>query len=61
MRREWIEIIWLTVALVTPRSSPSMRREWIEIACAVGTGSDSGSPSMRREWIEMQSFQTLFL
>ena len=53
MRREWIEIFcdwpWKKVG-----SSPSMRREWIEIseylrlrlAC-------NSSPSMRREWIEM--------
>ena len=36
-------------------SSPSMRREWIEIPCALSVILCSAlSPSMRREWIEMR-------
>ena len=35
-------------------SSPSMRREWIEITSYSGQNkSDILSPSMRREWIEI--------
>ena len=35
-------------------TSPSMRREWIEIGFVwCPNHSDQSSPSMRREWIEM--------
>ena len=34
-------------------ASPSMRREWIEIAESYEGDDYAGSPSMRREWIEM--------
>ena len=34
-------------------SSPSMRREWIEISILRLCHWRRGSPSMRREWIEM--------
>ena len=34
--------------------SPSMRREWIEMSCNMGSAvSGDESPSMRREWIEI--------
>ena len=37
--------------------SPSMRREWIEIAQPGRRGSAAlRSPSMRREWIEMSPY-----
>ena len=35
-------------------SSPSMRREWIEILSEIKLYPKSLSPSMRREWIEMR-------
>ena len=36
--------------------SPSMRREWIEIASyAKAAGTNKRSPSMRREWIEIHA------
>ncbi len=34
-------------------SSPSMRREWIEMFTMLYILRDYASPSMRREWIEM--------
>ena len=43
--------LWLR--LVRKNSSPSMRREWIEITQKVGDDMAHGSPSMRREWIEI--------
>ena len=33
--------------------SPSVRRAWIEMACALAMLDASGSPSVRRAWIEM--------
>ena len=36
--------------------SPSMRREWIEIASTPDFFNISVSPSMRREWIEMPRY-----
>ena len=35
--------------------SPSMRREWIEIAVRISADTNNTSPSMRREWIEIGS------
>ena len=53
MRREWIEILYLTFNS-TQNTSPSMRREWIEIDTykLIVLRCDL-SPSMRREWIEI--------
>ena len=39
--------------LISSLQSPSMRREWIEIAHTKITKPEKESPSMRREWIEM--------
>ena len=38
------------------RPSPSMRREWIEIAMLCGIPGCCESPSMRREWIEIDCY-----
>ena len=35
------------------RPSPSMRREWIEMAKQFYVAGKRESPSMRREWIEI--------
>ena len=44
MRREWIEIFLLVVYPLI-RGSPSMRREWIEMAYYTGIAADqSGLP-----------------
>ena len=42
-------------------SSPSMRREWIEITDIVTRTRAGESPSMRREWIEMVYVKEEFL
>ena len=50
-------------SVFNPPSSPSMRREWIEIRMLYICISDGlPSPSMRREWIEITSpFSLIFL
>ena len=35
-------------------TSPSMRREWIEMSSRIVSAFSLPSPSMRREWIEIQ-------
>ena len=53
MRREWIEIKPPVLKAFTI-SSPSMRREWIEmLKWSSCVRKISESPSMRREWIEI--------
>ena len=37
--------------------SPSMRREWIEMAWVLTPPKSETSPSMRREWIEIFSLR----
>ena len=45
---------WLRGMVAQPfLSSPSMRREWIEIHYFFSDSFFPSSPSMRREWIEM--------
>ncbi len=57
MRREWIEIIAVTVGIAFLQRSPSMRREWIEILIHdYFFAKTLESPSMRREWIEIPCF-----
>ena len=55
MRREWIEIQIRQMVVMLSRSSPSMRREWIEMIASGASLIGRASPSMRREWIEMGS------
>ena len=43
----------ILLSCVTDTTSPSMRREWIEIDKGTSTAVHLLSPSMRREWIEM--------
>ena len=54
MRREWIEIQIRQMVVMLSRSSPSMRREWIEMIASGASLIGMASPSMRREWIEMR-------
>ena len=42
------------------KSSPSMRREWIEMVFTVPDTDPALSPSMRREWIEISSLSGTF-
>ena len=44
-------------AVLAAAASPSMRREWIEMASPCLIDLIRGSPSMRREWIEMRTPQ----
>ena len=44
------------VCCIPLRTSPSMRREWIEIFLGSGLFPNLWSPSMRREWIEINCF-----
>ena len=54
MRREWIEMPPLYNEYRKSVTSPSMRREWIEISFVNFVVEFLMSPSMRREWIEME-------
>ena len=53
MRREWIEISEYLRLRLACNSSPSMRREWIEMFLSRLRSDYYVSPSMRREWIEI--------
>ena len=56
MRREWIEMPEVSDHQCRHCTSPSMRREWIEILVLIALIVAAMSPSMRREWIEMSTF-----
>ena len=53
MRREWIEIRKNSLWRQRSCTSPSMRREWIEMSGMKIIPASMKSPSMRREWIEI--------
>ena len=42
------------------KKSPSMRREWIEMADSIKRAESRESPSMRREWIEMSLISIIY-